>query len=293
MEVLMISKWSKSFLTAFSAAITVTTSLPTYAGLPISANTIEPIPFAGTPTAADIRTVCGLPTVSNPIVPSGIVEVRVATLAPVNTTGVYFVDTSDGYRYQVNVTVLQKNPTIFKYEDVSAVPGFATGIVFPPDLSGLGLMPPGDQFHGTRGTEAVSVTSGSATNIYCGDGVIRDTNLGPPANNASQISFWWVAGPCGLNSSNVSSVCSIYGSTSALPLIITATQDKVSGAWNSGGCQQTLQLCNSKLLNVPQADNNIVACNFQGDNGPSGFQSEAILFGHSPLCRTLAGKTYC
>ena len=288
-------KWSKSFLTACAATIAVALSLPSYAGFPISGNTIEPIPFSGTPTASDIQRVCGLPTVSSPLAPApGVVELRVLTLAPINTPQFNQVQTSDGYTYLVRVIVRQKNPTLFEFEDLSAVPGFATGTPFPNPLSFPGLlMPPGDQFHGTRGTEAVSVTAGAATNIYCGDGVIRDSNVGPPGNNATQISFWWVAGPCGLNDSTVTSVCSTYGSSATNPLVLTATQDKVNGASNSCGCQQTLQMCNSKLLGVAPAANNIVACNFQGDNGPSGFASEAILFGHSPLCRTLAGKTYC
>ena len=277
---------AKPLLAGGAAIIALGLCHGAFGGAPVSTNTIEPVAFAGVPTQADILKVCNLPKVANPISPFGLL---VSTQAPVNVQSQ--AASADG-KYVVNITVTQKNPTRFKYEDVSPVPGFPAGTPFPADLSTLSTFPviPGDQFYGTRGTEAVSITDGQNTNIYCGDGVIRDQNLGPMGNNATSITFWWVAGPCGL--ANTSTVCSAYSSPPA-NVVVRATLDVPDAPLNNCGCTQTLQLCNTKLLGVANALNNVVLCNFSGHNGPAGFGAEAVLFGHSPLCMTIGNRTYC
>lgn len=246
----------------------------------VSGNGIVPIEVAGNITAAVIIQVCNLPNVVSP----SPVALGTNTLAPVNTPDQII---SADMNYAVNLTVTQKNPTRINYEDVSPVPDFPLGTPFPNP-------PPdpitGDQFRGTRGTEAVAVTSGNTTNVYCGDAVFRDEQLGPPGNNASSITFWWVAGPCGLDPASLAVVCGEYNTPVVTAAFVRATQDVDDSPVNACGCTQTLQLCNDVLDATGSASGNVVFCDL---DPVVDFQVEGVIIGNSPACPKIGGKTYC
>lgn len=231
-----------------------------------SANEIEPVAFSGTPTPDDIIRVCNLPRVVDPNSP------HVETRSDLNPSAPSTRPIGAGMPFRIEVTIIQgtgQNPDRISFVDLSEE----------------------SQFDDTPGIEAVSVEGSGGANIYCNIGTIEDSDLRPPGNNATSVSFFWVLGPCGLPGDDaLDNVCAEYnpnpGDISAD--IVQAILDEPEQPINLCGCTTPVFFCNPDPAFAE--NDNIVSCPF---SGATGLQGEAFISGASPACKNIGGFNVC
>lgn len=230
------------------------------------AASVTPYSFAGTPTTADVKFVCGWPDVFQGE------PVRLDVTKPQNGTDQSF-STQDNI-FQVSLDIANKS---VDFTDESPVNG------------PLGDKNPNQhqQVYDIRGIEGVVVQSGSSANIYCYINKENDTNLTVALGNSiNSISIFWLLGPCGLDEDNITSVCSSYGNADQLlisyPLIHFGNTQQGVASINTCGCNnQVPRYCDPSL-----SPGDIGACNPYDD-------SDGIMSGNQTGSVSTVGPKSC
>jgi hypothetical protein len=236
------------------------------------ATTVTPTLFKGSPTAAEVATVCHFPKVINKGGFTSPVVVRINN-PPNNSTDTFPpLPLGDVFQVQITVNGTGSNKT-FDFVDVSV-----------DNISGTSTTTD-SQFYDVRGTEAVVAESSSMSNIYCNVNSISDVGLKAPGSLA-HISVFWVLGVSGFETQNdLNTVCGLLnGHVDPGPRTtdwFVNHEDVADAPVDASGCFSALRLCNNTDVG---GDADVIPCPFGSAGTGVDLRTDTALVGNG-TCR--------